>query len=103
MTGVLTVRQLFVLSTVLKQHGCSHLRITHYLKRRRKDQVFTTPSTSLSFGQKHSTFLGPRVYNKINSILNVSEDSDYKCKTKVSKFLQDLSYQDTENLLLSPN
>lgn len=65
---VLTVRQLFILDVVLRQH-----RIVPYtiLTKRRKDLICIVPSANYSFVKRFSFYLGPLLYNKINAELQL--------------------------------
>lgn len=96
---VLTVRQLFILSTILKQHS----QLTYdpiVLERRRRDLVCTY---SIRFHkastQRFFSFFGPYLYNKLNKELSIYPLTKSKCKQTVLEWLMLMSYDTTEELL----
>lgn len=95
---ILTVRQLFILQTILYQH--SELPFDPVSQtRRRKDLVCFEPQTRHAFAHRFYVFLGPFLYNKVNKILNIYSVNYYKCSTLLSEYLLNLDYADTEKLL----
>lgn len=95
--SVLTVRQLFILYTILKQHSLLFFD-TAILDKRRKYNVCTTPSFS-NFSQRSFSFLGCYLYNKLNKTLNIYAKTKKCVKQTLHKFLSTLSYDETEILL----
>lgn len=96
---VLTVRQLFLLSLIVKQHSCTIFDSSLSEKRRhymvcQRDRLFHT-----AFSHKFFPFLGPHIYNKINKILVVYHGTKSNCKQKVAKWLQQLTYDETEKFM----
>lgn len=97
---VLTVRQLFIMHTVLKQHTGLPFDIT-ISNKRRKDIVCPPYSASkLAFINRFNAFLAPLLYNRINRILNIYELNYFRCKQIVIDFLQNMTYEQTESLLV---
>lgn len=97
---VLTVRQLFVLSTVLLQHrGTPYAIIT----KRRKDKVCQHYRCNYSFAKRFVCFQGPQLYNKLNRKLNFYSLSTPSLKKSVTNFLLANNYFETELLLFSEN
>lgn len=98
---VLTVRQLFVLQTVLRQHTTGYnISLASYLRNSRRVNVIPRNIVcKTSFSQKFFYFLGPFLYNKTNNILAIYQKNKYVCKKIISKWLLNLSYDETENLL----
>lgn len=96
---VLTVRQLFLLSIVLKQH--CELKYDSNLtnKRRKHDVVVRTLHPKTSFIKRYFIFLAPYIYNKINKSINIFSLNKFHCKKKVQEFLMQLSYEETEELI----
>ena len=95
---VLTVRQLFILNIILKQH----LKIPydpHAQKRRNRNVSMERTTCKTKFSERFFEFLGPFLYYKINNKLNIYPLPISNCKQKVSDFLQKLSYEETEQLL----
>lgn len=96
---VLTVRQLFILSIILKQHSMITFD-PHLQTRRRKYNVCNqTLQIHTSFIRKFVHFLGPFLYNKINKILNIYSLSKHELKIKITRWLKTLTYDQTEDLL----
>lgn len=93
---VLTVRQLFVLQTVLRQHN---IVPNVSLRHGRVNVIPLTVICRTSFSQKFFYFLGRFLYNKTNNLLTIDKKNKYECKRVVSKWLLKLSYEETENLL----
>ena len=97
---VLTVRQLFVLYTVLKQHAS--LTYNAYLTntKRRKDIVCSSTSDSkFLYTHRFFAFLGPYLYNKINKETSIYDLNYAKSKMQVCEYLLSLNYERTEELL----
>lgn len=100
-SGVLSVRQLFILDLLLWQH--KHVltdKTTALSESRRKRPVCQPPFTRISFTRRHPLYLGPFMYNNVNNILNIVHCSRQGCKNILTDFLQDLDYTETENLLV---
>lgn len=96
---VLTVRQLFLLSLIVRQHSSTIFDSSLSEKRRhymvcQRDRLFHT-----AFSHKFFPFLGPHIYNKINKILVVYHGTKSNCKLKVAKWLQQLTYDETEKFM----
>lgn len=95
---VLTVRQLFIMGIVLKQH--SELTYsTEVTNKRRKDIVCPQNHTKHAFTSKFYLFLGPLLYNRLNAKANIYDLNQVNCKKVLKETLQKMSYDDTENLL----
>lgn len=96
---VLTVRQLFILSTVLRKHSelifDSNLRST----KRRSDIVCKTESRRTSVAGRQYYYLSALLYNRVNKVLNIYPLPHYQCKLKVQQWLLSLSYEKTEDIL----
>lgn len=97
---VLTVRQLFIMSTVLKQHA-SLSYSTEYTNKRRKDIVCPQIiKTKHAFSSRFFVFLGPFLYNRLNAMLDLYPLNYVKCKKTLQEALENMSYEDTEKLLI---
>lgn len=98
---VLTVRQLFIRQIILRQHAASRelVQSSASTRHRRVNIIPCGITCKTSFGQKFYYFLGRYLYNKINNNLEVDATSYYDCKTKVTNWLLQLTYEETENLL----
>lgn len=79
--NVLTVRQLFILRLVYRSHSLSIYDPLNIAKKRRKYTIYDTSiifKTALS--HRFYFFLGPYLYNKINSHLHIYSQNKYKLK-----------------------
>ncbi|KAJ8727217.1 hypothetical protein PYW08_006983 [Mythimna loreyi] len=95
---VLTVRQLFILRAVLRRH--SMLPITpSVLLRRKQFPVSDTVKCRTAFASRQFLATSSRLYNKINKKLSIYIRTKYEVKNILTKWLQKLSYDETENLL----
>lgn len=96
---VLTVRQLFLLSIISKQH--TSLEYSPILSSRRRGlpvcKALLQPKTA--FVRRFYPFLGPYIYNKINKIIDISSLNNLALKKNISQWLWKLSYDETEDLL----
>lgn len=98
---VLTVRQSFILQTVLKIHSTLTYQPCSLEGKRRIGRV--CPSLRYHTSRSHHLFgfLGPYLYNKLNTTLKIYPLLRYHCKHLVTAFLKTLGYEETENLLTS--
>lgn len=96
--NILSVRQTYILRTILLKH--SQLIYDPILEeKRRNTKVCIVPLLRTSFSQHFFQFLGPFLYNRINHLLHIYPLVKSTCKLTVSKYLISLDYDDTENLL----
>ncbi|KAG7312982.1 hypothetical protein JYU34_000054 [Plutella xylostella] len=95
---VLTVRQLFISSIVLKQHTALPYS-PELTNKRRVDKDCTIKTTKHALTSRFYLFLGPILYNRLNAKLVLYPLTYTKCKNVLQKSLQEMSYEDTENLL----
>lgn len=98
-TKLLTIRQLYVLTTILKQH--SELKFDPILLTKR-NAIICHQSTQFktAFSNRFYAFLGPYLYNKANKQLSIYANTKTICKKKVINWLLSLTYDDTEDLLI---
>lgn len=97
---VLTIRQIFILHTLLKEHSLLPYDPNMYRDKRRKGRVCQTQPCSSAHSRSFFFFLGPYLYNNLNKILNIYPQSKHKCKISVTTYLKTLDYQETEKLLI---
>lgn len=95
---VLSVRQIYILSTVLLQHKNTPFVI---ISKRRKDMVCHNHKCNYSFTKRFFCFQGPQLYNKLNRKLNFYSYSTTSLKRSLTNFLLAANYSDTESLLFS--
>lgn len=97
---VLTVRQLYILRTILKKHNSLTYDAVWAKKNRTLKPVCNiAPHNTATAGHQY-TVMSSRIYNKVNKINNIYPLCTREVKQKITKWLQTLSYTDTENLLL---
>jgi endonuclease/exonuclease/phosphatase (EEP) superfamily protein YafD len=95
-----TVRQLFIISTVLRYHSehsfvnkdSDNTRRPQYIGKR--DIIFNT-----SFVKKFYSFIGPFIYNKLNRNLNIYPKTKIECKKTITNWLLSNDYNETEEIL----
>lgn len=95
---ILTVRQLYILFTVLKLHKKLHYD-PKILNKRRKYKVAPTILAKTAFAGRQFTRQASHLYNKINKVLNIYPLTSHSCKRKLVNWLKLLSYLDTETVL----
>lgn len=98
--NVLTVRQIFIVKLILKQHSLLTFH-TNYLTNKRRNDIVCNP-TSMSkhaFIKRFFIFLGPFLYNRINRELSIYSLNNYYCKKILHNYVQTLTYDQTEELL----
>lgn len=94
-----TVRQLFILQSVLKQHSLTQFQGVS----NRRNPLIKAVHTKTAFGHRFFLFLGPFLYKKLNKILSLYHLNRYRLKITVLKWLLKQSYAKSENLLLVPS
>lgn len=97
---VLTVRQLFILNTVLKQHAGIPYNSDHASKRRKYIVCPKNIKHRHAFSSRFFNFLGPLLYNRLNARLDLYPLNYMRCKSRLREALQNMSYHDTEELLI---
>lgn len=94
-----TVRQIYIITTILKQHSLTPIDRSILLKRRRNAVVPQSHHFKHSFTHRFFCFNGPFLYNKLNTTLNFYTLSKQECKTKLFDFMLTCDYNTTEELL----
>lgn len=94
---VLTVRQLFILRAVLRKHSMLKLD-SDKLNRRKGLPVCDTEKCRTKFASRQFMATSSRLYNKINKIISIYPLTKREAKIKLTKWLQKLTYDETENL-----
>lgn len=97
--AVLTVRQLFILYTVLKQHTATPYNLERTTRRRKDTVCPQNIDRKHAFSRRFFVFLGPFLYNRLNVRLDLYSLNYVNCKRLLRDGLQNLSYEDTEKLL----
>lgn len=100
LADVLSVRQLFILNTILKQHSLISYDPALFASKRRNYKVCNSRTTwSTDFSHRFFGFLGEYLYNRINKKIEIYSLTKYECKRVLTAWLKSLSYEDTESLL----
>lgn len=95
---VLTVRQLYILNTILKQHQ-DKKPFPFSSRSARNPPSLVLECFNTSFSHRFHCFMGPFLYNKLNRTLLLHKLLKYSCKREVTNFLIGLDYNETENLI----
>lgn len=95
---VLTVRQLFILNTIVRKHATLRYNPVLSLKRR-SDRVCNIEPYKSVFALRCFRYMSPMLYNKVNKTLNIFPMTVSACNRSVTKWLKSLSYDETESLL----
>lgn len=96
---VLSVRKLFVLNVILRQHRAVPYNPTFLKSKRRNDKVCLTQKCRIEQVKHHFNYLAPLLYNRINKELNIYPVNTYRCKTLLNAWLLNLDYDDVESLV----
>lgn len=94
-----TVRQLFILQTILRKHSQTPFYPHIINNTRRYYKVCKTESCRTKCAQRHFYYISSTLYNRLNKTLSIYPLTQYKCKMKCTEYLMSLSYDDTEDLL----
>lgn len=97
--SVLTVRQTYVLQTVLFKHSELNYDPELQKDKRRNGAVCVKPRLKTATSHHFYCFLGCYLYNKLNVLLNLYPLPRARCKAAVTCYLKTLDYQSTESLL----
>lgn len=98
LSGLLSVRSLYILRTVLKTHKTLPHSIDS-LRKRRKDIVAKTHPARTKFARNQFQRQSHYLYNLINKKLNINPLNVHACRKILVEYLSSLSYEDVENLL----
>lgn len=97
--NVLTVRQIFILQTILKKH----VEISYIPKenatKRRKGKVCPTSTHRTKFSHNFYCFLGSFLYNKLNAKFLFYSFNKFKTKKVLTEWLLGMSYDSTEKII----
>lgn len=96
--NILTARQNYILSTVLKKH--KNLLFNPNIMLRRRNYIvcsFQKPNTE--FVKKHFKYQSSSIYNKVNKTLKIYPLTKVEIKHILSMFLINLTYEETENII----
>lgn len=100
LSEVLTVRQLFILQTILRKHTQLQFDPKTSVTKRRSDKVCKIENSRTAMAGRHYYVISSSLYNRLNRKLNIYSLTLYNCKLKCFEWLQSLSYLETEDLLV---
>lgn len=97
-SGLLSIRKLYILQTVLKIHKSIEYDPNKVTKRR-KDKIVNKKSVKSNFAARQFPTQAAHLYNIINKKQNIFALSNYECKLNLIKWLMNLNYDETEALI----
>lgn len=102
--SVLTVRQLYIQSILLKQHTTiSTASMEENTQKRRKNIIFKVPPSTTCFGAKHISKMGPFIYNRVSKYISILALNRHECTRTITRYLLQLNFEETEKLFAIPN
>ena len=98
---VLTVRQLFILHTVLKKHNLLHYDPQFITRKRRTDRICKAQLCRSAVIGRHFNYISPKLYNNINKKISIYSLTRNSLRKKLSELLKSMSYDETELLMVT--
>lgn len=99
-TQVLTVRQMYIMRTVLLKHSdLPEKRKKRIALSRRNYAICEQTAVNTSFAQRFFQFRGGMLFNKLNKVTTIANCRKNECKNKFKKWLSNLNYSETEIIL----
>lgn len=95
---VLTVRQLYILRSVLRKHTFLPFEKCK-MSKRNPGRVCDVVNCQTTFATRQYEYLSIILYNKINKKLNIYQLNLYHCKNEIFKWLLTLNYDQTEQII----
>lgn len=95
---LLTVRQLFILETIIKKHSSTKYNVDT-IKKRRNYNVCNVTCFRTSLAARHHNIIGPHLYNIANNSCKIYPLSKHQCKKIIHDWLLQKSFNETEGLL----
>lgn len=96
---VLSVRQLFVLQSVMKQHKVTPYNKDSYNEKRTRTNVCSFVKCRTAWARRQLLFMPSYLYNKTNKTLNIYPLPACEAKLKIKNWILTLDYDETEALL----
>lgn len=103
LSGVMSVRKIFLLNITLRVRRTQPNEARTATTSRRVKSVFTNRPCRTVLAFRHFLFLSPTVYNRINKTLCIHLLPYNKCKNEIKKWLSNLNYDETEEILKIKN
>lgn len=98
--GVLNVRQLFILRTSTAVHRSLLTSANYEVLTKRRNYKIPAPSCKTSFAQRFGEFIKAHVYNSVVKFCHIKNKPVYEAKRIINKWLLNLAYDATEDVLL---
>lgn len=98
-SGVLSVRQLFILNTALSVHRSVLAADDYDDVVKKRCHKLPLPHVNSSFARRFGQFVRAHVYNVVDKHCSLKEKTVYEAKKTLYKFLITLSYRETEDFL----
>lgn len=96
---LLSVRKLYIRSIIIKKHS-SLLFNPNSKQIRKRHNIIKLKLTKTKFAGAQFTFRAINLYNKINEKINIYKKNLYEVKRDITNWLEQLTYNDIENLIL---
>lgn len=96
---LLSVRQLYILHSILKTHKTLERNKEIIGNSRRTKNVVLLPNANTKFASIQFNWRSAYIYNKINKELNIHNKSNYECKIIITSWLKKSSYYNIEAFL----
>lgn len=97
-SGLLSVRKLYIIKTVLKTHKLLPYNPNSSVKRR-TNKVAEVPHTKTKFASRQYQYRSAHLYNKLNKLTDIHKAKSRDCKKILNNIIKTLTYEDTEALL----
>ncbi|KAJ8703937.1 hypothetical protein PYW07_013231 [Mythimna separata] len=97
-SGLLSVRKLYITQIALKIHKTLPYHRNQKIKRR-IDLVAQVPQTKTKFASRQFNKRSAQLYNKINRHVYIHNKNFRDCKKSIVDWIQPLTYEETEELL----
>ena len=97
-SGLLSVRKLYIIATLLKKHR-TLIFDKQLLSKRRKDIIAQIPQTKTKFAAIQYNIRSAQIYNRINKKIYIYTKQLHDCKKTITEWIKPLTYEDTEALL----
>ena len=99
-SGLLSVRKLYILSLILYLHRHIPVNLEKQSRRRKIGMVVHSLGVHTAFARRQYMCQSAYIYNKVNAILHFHLDVPHKCNLLITEWLQSLTYDETEQLLV---
>lgn len=99
MSGVLSVRKMFVYEMLRRYHKKT---VPYICSSHKRVERCLVPRVKSTFARRHYNFLAPHIYNKCNKVHKIRKLSTHKFKLVITTWLKSIDFDAVENLLKVP-